>query len=157
MKQTNVVNIHHGVAYDVYIGRARKSDAPNIWGNPFAINTKTGDTREVVIEKHRKHLWNMLIDGTITVSELLSLKGKTLGCFCSPNPCHGDNYVKAIEFLDSFGITNDEQFRNWLENNPKANRKYQVKPLHSVNSVKWGTQLTTADSKGFDPFERACE
>ena len=30
MKQTNVVNIHHNVAYDVYIGRARKSDAPNI-------------------------------------------------------------------------------------------------------------------------------
>ena len=126
MKQTNVVNIHHKVAYDVYIGKARKGDAPNIWGNPFTINTKTGDTREVVIEKHRKQLWNSLIDGTIKVSELLSLKGKTLGCFCSPNPCHGDNYVKAIEFLDSFGITNDEQFRNWLENNPKANRKYQV-------------------------------
>ena len=125
MKQTNVVNIHHRVAYDVYIGRARKGDAPNIWGNPFIRNNKTGDTREVVIDKHRKYLWNSLIDGTITVSELLSLKGKTLACFCSPKTCHGDNYVKAIAFLDSFGITNDEQFRNWLENNTTANRKYQ--------------------------------
>lgn len=65
--------------YDVYIGR------PSIWGNPFEIG-KDGN-REEVIEKYKKYLE--------TKPELMErakkeLKGKILGCFCAPQPCHGD-------------------------------------------------------------------
>ena len=71
--------------FDVYIGR------PSKWGNPFEVG-KDG-TRSEVIEKYRKWI--------LTQPELLShldeLKGKVLGCWCSPLPCHGDVLVELID------------------------------------------------------------
>ena len=64
--------------FDVYIGR------PSKWGNPFEIG-RDGD-RETVIRKYR--------DWIQTQPQLLAalpeLKGKVLGCWCAPKPCHGD-------------------------------------------------------------------
>lgn len=73
--------------FDIYIGR------PSKWGNPFVIG-KDG-TRKDVIEKYRKYLWVKLENKEITVKELSELHGKVLGCFCSPEPCHGDVLLKA--------------------------------------------------------------
>ena len=69
-------------SYDVYIGR------PSKWGNPFIIG-KDG-TREEVIEKYE----DWLLRQPALIIELYELKGKTLGCFCSPNKCHGDILIK---------------------------------------------------------------
>ena len=33
------------------------------------------------------------------INDLHELKGKTLGCFCKPQPCHGDILIKLIEKL----------------------------------------------------------
>jgi hypothetical protein len=55
-----------------------------------------GDTREVVIEKYRQHLFQQLLKGAVTVKQLLELDGKTLGCFCKPKACHGDVIVNAV-------------------------------------------------------------
>lgn len=64
--------------YDVYIGR------PSKWGNPFTIG-KDG-SRDEVIAKYA--------DWIKTQPELLAalpeLEGKILGCWCAPQPCHGD-------------------------------------------------------------------
>lgn len=79
-------------SYDVYIGRG------SIWGNPFAINESVGDTRDVVIEKFRKHLFSQLVEGKIKIEQLRELDGKTLGCFCKPKACHGDIIVAAVEW-----------------------------------------------------------
>lgn len=73
--------------YDVYIGR------PSEWGNPFEIGRD--GTREAVIAKYRAHLWGEIEDGLITLNELAFLHGKTLGCWCSPKPCHGDVLLAA--------------------------------------------------------------
>jgi hypothetical protein len=78
--------------YDVYIGRG------SVWGNPFPINESVGDTREVVIEKYRTHLFNLVKTGKITLDQLRELDGKTLGCFCKPKPCHGDIIVSAVKW-----------------------------------------------------------
>lgn len=53
-------------------------------GNPFVIG-KDG-TREEVIQKFEKYL----LSNSELMQKLPELKGKTLGCFCSPYPCHGD-------------------------------------------------------------------
>ena len=87
--KTKVVHCKR-VAYDVYIGR------PSFWGNPFAIG-KDGD-REEVIEKYRVYLWSKICSGEITLEQLASLHGKTLGCFCSPLACHGDVLAKAAKW-----------------------------------------------------------
>lgn len=72
--------------YDVYIGR------PSKWGNPFShlensvALFKTG-TREEAIQKYKE--W--LLSNPKLVEEVRrELKGKVLGCWCHPLPCHGD-------------------------------------------------------------------
>jgi hypothetical protein len=71
--------------YDVYIGR------PSKWGNPFEIG-KDGN-REEVIRKYKEWIKTQIH----LLSSLNELKYKTLGCWCSPLPCHGDILVKLVE------------------------------------------------------------
>jgi hypothetical protein len=54
-------------------------------GHPF----KTGKdgSREEVIQKYRQ--W-ILANPTLIAQLGRELKGKTLGCWCKPNACHGD-------------------------------------------------------------------
>jgi len=82
-KVTTVVNIRTN-AYDVYIGRGSK------WGNPFKIGQD--GTRGQVICKYMA--W-ILADLDL-IQALSELKGKRLGCFCAPKPCHGDVLVELI-------------------------------------------------------------
>ena len=70
--------------FDVYIGR------PSKWGNPFNIGVD--GTRADVISKYESYLLshpNLIEDARI------ELKGKILGCWCSPLACHGDVLVRV--------------------------------------------------------------
>jgi hypothetical protein len=65
--------------FDVYIGR------PSMWGNPFKIGID--GSRQEVIQKYKE----MIIVNAELIKQIpLELKGKTLGCWCKPYPCHGD-------------------------------------------------------------------
>jgi len=64
--------------HDVYIGR------PSKWGNPFAIG-RDGDRDEVIV---KYEAW--LLTQPQLLAALDELKGKTLGCWCAPQACHGD-------------------------------------------------------------------
>src|ERR1700759_4623924 len=73
--------------YDVYIGR------PSKWGNPFSHNEGTlakykVATRAAAVEAYQK--WITVGDGRYLLKHLHELKGKTLGCWCKPQSCHGD-------------------------------------------------------------------
>lgn len=81
---TTVVN-KYAAPYDVYIGRG------SIWGNPFVIG-KHG-TRAEVIEQYEAYL----LDSPELFSKVSTLRGKTLGCFCKPQPCHGDVLAKYAD------------------------------------------------------------
>lgn len=71
--------VHHKKSkYDIYCGR------PSVWGNPFEIG-KNG-TREEVIEMYR--VW--LLTNPALMSRIEELRGKILGCWCAPLPCHCD-------------------------------------------------------------------
>lgn len=72
-------------AYEIYIGR------PSKWGNPFKIG-KDG-TREEVIEKYRQYI---LMNPNL-LSSLHELRGRILGCWCSPEKCHGDVLVELAD------------------------------------------------------------
>ena len=90
---TRVVNLKTD-KYDIYIGR------PSIWGNPFVVG-KDG-TREEVIEKYRQ----FISCSTYHQNLLSELKGKALGCYCKPLPCHGDVLVDLIEGAQTSEKTN---------------------------------------------------
>lgn len=72
--------------YDIYI------DRPSKWGNPFSIG-KDG-TREDVVRKYREWITQPLL-----MADLPELKGKILGCWCSPNACHGDILVELLKTI----------------------------------------------------------
>ncbi len=69
-------------SFDVYIGR------PSKWGNPFRMNTE--DERLAVIDRYRHYLHTR----PDLLAALDELRGKTLGCWCKPKPCHGDVLVQ---------------------------------------------------------------
>ena len=75
----NIVNLHNVNIQNllleekdnVYIGRGSK------WGNPSKKTVK-------------KSLKNYLKQDKDLAKSASQLKGKILGCFCSPEPCHGE-------------------------------------------------------------------
>jgi hypothetical protein len=94
MNQTKVVHKRR-YPYDVYIGR------PSKWGNPFSHKPGTlapyrVKTRREAIEKYRE--W--IMQQPALLADLHELKGKTLGCWCKPQACHGDVLAALIEELD---------------------------------------------------------
>jgi len=94
---TSVVNLKED-SYDIYIGRG-KSKTNIGYGNPFSHLHESNAfvhvaSRAESIEKYR--LW---LEGKILIPGLKppaldkirrELKGKVLGCWCKPLPCHGD-------------------------------------------------------------------
>jgi hypothetical protein len=79
--------VHRREAHDVFIGR------PSKWGNPYVIG-RDGD-RQTVINKYVGYL-HARPDLLLAIPEL---HGKTLGCFCSPLPCHGDVLADLAELI----------------------------------------------------------
>lgn len=72
--------------YDVYIGR------PSKWGNPYEIGND--GTRDEVLLKYRKY-----ISTRIKELPFEELRGKVLGCWCHPKPCHGDILIEIVNGL----------------------------------------------------------
>jgi len=70
-------------------------DRSSPFGNPFRIG-KDGDRKEC-IDKYRI-AFNLLIKKSESFKQqVLNLKGKKLGCWCKPSPCHGDVIIEFLE------------------------------------------------------------
>lgn len=74
--------------YDIYIGR------PGKWGNPFVMGENA--TREEVIDMYR----DWINKQPELLASLPDLKGKVLGCWCAPLPCHGDVLLELANAID---------------------------------------------------------
>jgi hypothetical protein len=81
---TTVVNRKHTATYDVYIGR------PSKWGNPYKIGMRVAGIDHPITRVEAVQLYEALIlaDPEL-LDDLPTLKGKILGCWCDPLPCHG--------------------------------------------------------------------
>jgi len=95
---------------NVYIGRAgivfvkgadgkkrRHPSQASPWHNPYKVSSK-GYTRREALDLYRDHLIQLLEDEEI-LDEFIQLKGKTLGCWCKPDRCHGDIIVEVLNSL----------------------------------------------------------
>ena len=87
---TKVVHCKKAI-FEVYIGRACYGFTHSVWGNPFEIG-KDG-TRVEVIAKYREYL----LGNKELMSLLYQVKGKTLGCWCKPQNCHGDVIAEVAD------------------------------------------------------------
>jgi len=77
--------------------KVRYPPASSPWANPFKI--ENGQTREDVIKKYRRYVKKRLQDPKdkeITWEKLEELRGKTLGCWCHPEGCHGDVLIDLL-------------------------------------------------------------
>jgi hypothetical protein len=89
---TQIVNLNKE-PYDVYIGRGSK------WGCPYTIikdrptlAKEIVASKEETLSKYKEYVLN-----TPELMESLDeLDGKVLGCFCKPEPCHGDVLLELI-------------------------------------------------------------
>ena len=69
---------------NIYIGRKNAHISFFKWGNPFKINAKISRIKAISLFENYLQTNKELLD---TISEL---KGKKLGCWCAPLPCHGE-------------------------------------------------------------------
>lgn len=86
-------NVYIGRGGVVFIDKIRFPSKSSPFCNPFKIG-KDG-TRDDVLIKYEEYIKERLKDPHFK-EELLKLKGKTLGCWCKPEKCHGDILLKFI-------------------------------------------------------------
>lgn len=97
---TTVVNLRHD-EYDVYIGRAGRGES-GYFGNPFWEGP-----RELNIAAFKEDFYRRVWTDADFAQRVLDLRGKRLGCFCKPLPCHGDIIAAWIDETTCEGCSGD--------------------------------------------------
>jgi hypothetical protein len=85
-------NLYIGRKGIVFINKERYPKVDSFWANPYKIG-KDGDRNEV-IEKYKIYITNKLSENPDKINELKN--AKFLGCWCAPDPCHGDFLLTLI-------------------------------------------------------------
>ena len=78
---------------DVYIGNEIKNDNWDLklsdWANPYWGTSEESLRQYEVYVRGDKRLMKRIEDG--------ELNNVSMGCWCAPNPCHGDILLKIIK------------------------------------------------------------
>ena len=91
MSHERIRNHKHTKDYDVYIGR------PTKWGNPYSHLQHSKGTILVATRDEAVDLYRDYAEETFSTGELAELHGKTLGCWCAPQRCHGEILIELAE------------------------------------------------------------
>jgi len=95
MSIARAVNVQREDGYDVYVGRSERYGDP-YFGNPIRLGERCPLCGEVhrhpgsTLPCYKEFLIDRLAIDDEFCGEVRALKGKTLGCHCKPQPCHGD-------------------------------------------------------------------
>ena len=75
------------------------------WANPHKVADASAEARGRAVAAYESDLRKRLAAGTAAAdglrASLRALKGKLLGCWCAPLPCHGDVLTRLIEEVGS--------------------------------------------------------
>jgi len=93
----NPNNIYIGRKGIVFIDGKRYPKEDSIWCNPYKIDEN--NDRNTVINEYKQYIKNKIKNDNL-FNELKKLKGKTLGCWCKPEKCHGDILIEIINDLN---------------------------------------------------------
>jgi hypothetical protein len=75
--------------------RCRYPPRGSLFANQFKVG-KHGDHARVV-ELYRQHVKSLLGESSEARELFAALRGKNLGCWCKPGPCHGDVLVEMLQ------------------------------------------------------------
>lgn len=154
--RSRVVNLRTS-PYDVYIGRGGKGQ-PGPFGNPIRrgescpicgqIHTEPGETLFCFEEYfHRRILHDAAFRKRVE-----GLRGKTLGCFCKPRPCHGD---VIVDWLNKEDTTLDYVLDSFHGNFRWLSNFYEVSIIlggYTFSSVEHAYQAAKAAT--FEDFKK---
>jgi hypothetical protein len=93
MSEGRVVHVSRE-PYDIYIGRtvmfqsSRPTFVGSKWGNPFRVPKGydvVADPKNI-LRRYEEYVRSR----PDLMAALPELRGKVLGCWCAPKPCHGD-------------------------------------------------------------------
>lgn len=93
-KLTRVVNIARGAHFDAYCGRASSAPSRDVlgadgtFGNPFILYQDNPPSRRAILNRFEGWFRARLVTHPDYREKVFGLKGKALGCFCLPKPCH---------------------------------------------------------------------
>jgi hypothetical protein len=78
---------------DIYIGRACNMGGWRLpqskWHNPYSAKQYGREACIVLFEQYIRNTKHL-------IEALPELRGKTLGCWCHPQSCHGDVLIKLL-------------------------------------------------------------
>jgi hypothetical protein len=74
-----------------------------VFANPYHVDNGDPESREKVIKAYEKYIRGKISRGEVDKSTrqlycpgIGALRGKTLGCWCRPLPCHGDVLIRLV-------------------------------------------------------------
>ena len=99
-----VVNLYKE-KYDVYIGRKGKGQSgyfgsPIIIGKPCPLCNQIHNDNGSTLRCYTKYARHRVTVDPKFKEAVLALRGKILGCFCKPKPCHGDVLAEICNELN---------------------------------------------------------
>lgn len=89
-------NLYVGRQIRIFIDKVYYLQPGSIFANKFSTKTHG---REEAIRLYEAEILKQLQNPEF-VAELRKLKGKNLGCWCSPEPCHADILLRIVSNLD---------------------------------------------------------
>ena len=85
-----------------------RCDRQTPYGNPFRMRNKSDQEREFVVNKYRRHVWDLICKQDPTMMSLLRQlwdarqaigdRPLKLGYWCSPKSCHCDVLAAATDY-----------------------------------------------------------
>jgi hypothetical protein len=90
-------NVYIARAGVVFVDGKRFPAQSSPFANPYKIGRD--GSRAEVIEKYRVYITEKIKQDAALYNQLRHMKGKNLGCWCHPEPCHGDVLLSIIAEL----------------------------------------------------------
>jgi len=93
--KTTLINYR---TYNLDKSKVTPIDRRSIFGNPYILYKE--NDRATVIKMYETYFINKIKNESKFKEAVEALKGKILGCWCTPLPCHGDVIIEYLEGLE---------------------------------------------------------
>lgn len=98
-QKTKLINYR---TYNLDKSKVTPIDRRSMFGNNYLIS-KHGN-RADVIELYRQYFRIRIRTDPAFKEQVLKLVGHTIGCWCTPLPCHGDVIIEYLNGLETEGL-----------------------------------------------------
>ncbi len=115
----------------VFVDNVRYPKEDSVWANPYKIGRD--GTRDEVLAKYEEYIWGKIGEEPEKF-DIDNLRGKRLGCWCHPEPCHGNVLERILN--DIYGDDIPVSELNLVEKN-----NLQRRP--GLGGIDWGSESSS--------------